>query len=129
MAAPPHWKPDHQPVALIVEDEILVRLPLVDTLMDAGFEVIEAATGSEALLALASRPDVDLIISDVRMPGTIDGFMLARHVSEALPEIGIIILSGRTSPEAGDLPEGAQFIPKPFCPDALLDLANRMMKR
>jgi CheY-like chemotaxis protein len=106
---------DHQghPVALVVEDELLVRMVLVDVLMDDGFEVIEATTADEALLALKRRPDVNLIVSDVEMPGTINGFVLAQRVAEERPDIRIVIVSGRAAPKPGDLPEGARFIPKP----------------
>ncbi|MCB5176628.1 response regulator transcription factor [Microvirga lenta] len=117
------------PVALIVEDEMLVRMVLVDTLMDDGFEVIEATSADEALLALNRRDDVDLVISDVEMPGSINGFTLARRVAEERPNIGIIIVSGRASPQQGDLPEGANFIAKPFYPDTVLTTANAMIGR
>ena len=116
-------------VALVVEDEMLVRMVLVDTLMDDGFEVIEAVNGDEALLALSRRPDVSLIISDIEMPGTLNGFALARRVAEQRPEIRIILVSGRAAPQAGDLPEGAEFMPKPFYPEAVLQAANKIIGR
>lgn len=122
---------DHQghPVALVVEDEMLVRMILVDILMDDGFEVIEATTGDEALLALKRRPDVHLIVSDVEMPGAVNGFMLAQHAAKERPDIHIIIVSGRATPKAGDLPEGARFIAKPCFPETLLGMANDMIAR
>lgn len=122
---------DHQdnPIALVVEDEMLVRMVLVDILMDDGFEVIEATSGDEALLALKRRPDVNLIVSDVEMPGSVDGFTLARRVAEEQSDIRIIIVSGRAAPKAGDLPEGARFISKPCFPEALLCMANEMIGR
>jgi CheY-like chemotaxis protein len=117
------------PVALIVEDEMLVRMVLVDTLMDDGFEVIEATSGDEALLALNRRPDVDLVISDVEMPGSINGFALAQRIAADRPAVSIIVVSGREAPRAGDLPEGASFIAKPFRPDAVLLAANLLIGR
>jgi CheY-like chemotaxis protein len=117
------------PVALVVEDEMLVRMVLVDILMDDGFEVIEAVTGDEALLALKRRPDIGLVVSDVEMPGAVNGFMLARRVAEERPDIRIIVVSGRAAPQAGDLPEGARFIAKPCFPEDLLRMANDMIER
>ncbi|HZH53966.1 MAG TPA: response regulator [Microvirga sp.] len=119
----------HDPVTLVVEDEILVRMVIVDTLMDDGFEVIEATNGDEALLALSRRPDVDLIISDIEMPGTVNGFALARRVAEQRPGIRMILVSGRAAPRPGDLPAGAEFMPKPIYPEALLQAANRIIGR
>ncbi len=121
--------PREHPVALVVQDEMLVRMVLVDILMDDGFEVIEATSGDEALLALMRRSDIDLIVSDVEMPGAINGFALARRVAEERPGIRIIIVSGRAAPGAGDLPEAARFLAKPCFPETLLSAANEMMGR
>ncbi|WP_230530733.1 response regulator [Microvirga roseola] len=117
------------PVVLVVEDELLVRMVLVDTLMDDGFEVIEATTGDEALLTLARRPDIGLIVSDVETPGLTNGFLLARTVAERRPDVRLIIVSGRAAPRASELPHGANFIAKPFYPETLLTLANAMLQR
>ena len=67
---------------LLVEDEPLVRLVLTDLLADAGYRVTEAGNADEAMTLLESRPDMRVIITDVRMPGTLDGFALARFAAE-----------------------------------------------
>lgn len=79
---------------LVVEDEVLERLAIADQLRQAGYEVIEAANAHEALQVLQHSNDVKLIISDVRMPGSIDGVALARLVRAEHPDIKIVLASG-----------------------------------
>lgn len=86
----------HDPATvLIVEDEILVRMVLADYLQDCGFKIIEAANADEAL-AFINEPSVqvDLVFSDVRMPGSIDGFALATWLLKHHREIPVILTSG-----------------------------------
>ena len=63
---------------LVVEDELLLRLDLSSQLRMAGFDVIEADTGDEALRVLANEIDVELVLTDIRMPGSTDGMGLAK---------------------------------------------------
>jgi two-component system, response regulator PdtaR len=70
----------HHPVILIVEDELLVRLSAVAMLEDAGFRMIEAANGDEALELLEADSDVQLLFTDIHMPGAINGLALAKRV-------------------------------------------------
>ena len=70
------------PVVLIVEDEILIRMLLCETLRLAGYVVIEAANAEEAVVVLHASLDPDILITDVKMPGAIDGFELAAYVRD-----------------------------------------------
>ena len=80
--------PDRVPAILIVEDDALIRLTLSDHLQDQGFKVLEAATGDEALGVIAAPEfKVDLIFTDVMMPGVTDGFALAKWMNENHPDI------------------------------------------
>jgi two-component system, response regulator PdtaR len=79
---------------LVVEDEVLVRLMMAEELRSAGYEVIEAATADEALDALAHIPGVSLVITDIRMPGSMDGLRLARLVRSEYPATRILLTSG-----------------------------------
>ncbi len=85
-------------VILVVEDEPLVRLFLTDFLDEAGFKVFEAVNGDEAMTILQARPDVQVIISDIEMPGSMSGLELARAVNARWPGIGIVVTSGRERP-------------------------------
>ena len=101
-------------VILVVEDEVLIRMDVVDHLGALGYRLIEAANGQEALDALSDGGVINILFTDVHMPGDLDGVMLAREVSRRRPEIGIIVTSGRASLSADSLPEGSRFYPKPY---------------
>lgn len=95
---------------LVVEDDLLVRDMIVELLQEAGFVAYEAANAEEALRALAKR-HIDTVVSDVDMPGEIDGLGLARRIGELKPEVGVILTSGRLGHA---LPPGTRFLAKPF---------------
>jgi len=103
------------PYALVVEDDPIIMMETTYILEDAGFRVHESFNGDEAVTHLAEHwESTVLLFSDVDMPGTLNGFALARHVAENWPQIEIVIASGHASPAAGDMPEKATFITKPF---------------
>jgi CheY-like chemotaxis protein len=101
------------PTVLIVEDEPLVRLVAADLLAEAQCRVVEAANAAEALAVLEAGVRIDVLLADVDMPPGINGCELAREVDRRWPRIGIVVTSGRQHPAAGDLPDGAVFLPKP----------------
>jgi CheY-like chemotaxis protein len=81
-----------QPVVLVVEDDILVRLTVADYLRDARYAVIEAANAAEALEVFAF---VDVVFTDVQMPGAMDGLMLVLWVYEHHPHVQVLVTSGK----------------------------------
>jgi CheY-like chemotaxis protein len=113
-------------VILVVEDEPLVRLFLTDFLDEAGFKVFEAVNADEAMTILQARPDVQVIISDIEMPGSMNGLELARAVHERWPGIGIVVTSGRERPGPDDLSENVAFLAKPYLPDTVTTLIRQM---
>ncbi|HEX2555313.1 MAG TPA: response regulator [Microvirga sp.] len=118
-----------RPVVLLVEDEPLVRTLQVDILRDAGFWVVEAQDADEAFEILKRRPDVKAVLTDVDMPGSIDGFEFARLVAQGWPDAGILVISGKASPGPSDLPPSASFIAKPVRPAPLVEELRRVMDR
>jgi CheY-like chemotaxis protein len=104
---------------LLVEDEPLVRLVAADILVDANFRVIEAANADEALTVLKAGVQVDVLLSDVEMPPGMNGYELAKQVSQGWPTVEILLSSGREWPREADLPPGAAFLAKP-CPNSAL---------
>jgi two-component system, response regulator PdtaR len=80
---------------LVVEDEVLVRMAVAEELRQAGFTVIEVANPDQALDVLTHAFDVKLVLSDIQMPGSMDGLALARLVRAAYPAIKIVLTSGR----------------------------------
>ncbi len=113
-------------VILVVENEPLVRLFLTDFLDEAGFKVFEAVNGDEALTILQARPDVQVIISDIEMPGSMNGLGLARAVQERWPGIGVVVTSGRERPGPDDLSDKVAFLAKPYLPDTVIALIRQM---
>lgn len=106
---------NRRPTALVVDDDAVLRMDVAELLENAGFRTLEAEDGDAALSVLEQHHlDVALLFSDVEMPGSRDGFALAREVAVKWPYISIVIASGRLRPGDGDLPEGARFIGKPF---------------
>jgi len=105
---------------LIVEDEILVRMLLSEALRQEGYAVIEAANADEAFLVLHASPDPDVLVTDVRMPGTVDGFELAAYVRRTRPELKVIITSGHAGPD-GARGLADAFLPKPYELGAILE--------
>jgi DNA-binding NtrC family response regulator len=96
---------------LVVEDEVLVRLFLADELRNAGFDVIESVSADEALAVLRSGTKISVLMTDVRMPGTMDGVALAKAVREEFPGIKILIASGHL-PAVDAVHDG--FFTKPY---------------
>jgi len=99
---------------LVVEDEMLLRIRAVDIVEDAGFTPIEAANADEALAILESRSDVDLLFTDIQMPGSMDGLRLAHAVHERWPSIKIILVSGKLTPADSERPTDSRFFGKPL---------------
>lgn len=102
------------PSVLIVEDEALVRALGVGLFADAGFRPIEAADSDEALEILSADSEVQLLFTDINLPGSIDGLALARQVCDRWPHIGIIFVSGRSVPQLHEFPAGCRFHGKPY---------------
>jgi two-component system, response regulator PdtaR len=98
---------------LVVEDEILVRAELADELREHGYTVVETANADEALLVLHSNVRVDLLITDIRMPGSLNGMGLARLVRAEYPFVKVVLASGQMPDAAvGEMIDG--FFPKPY---------------
>ena len=102
------------PKVLVVEDEMLLRMRAVDIVEDAGFTAIEAMNADEALAILESRSDVDLLFTDIQMPGSMDGLKLAHAVYERWPSIKIILVSGKLTPTDSERPTDSRFFGKPL---------------
>jgi CheY-like chemotaxis protein len=116
-------------IILLVEDEALLRMFVSDMLREEGdFRVIEAANADEALTLLETAGDgVRALITDVEMPGSMDGFTFTRVVRKAWPHVGLVVVSGRMAPQSHEVPEGAVFVAKPFSADELLKAVQSVL--
>lgn len=114
---------------LIVEDDPLIRLGLASLVEEAGYDTIEAAGADEAIGQIERDPDIGVVITDVDMPGSMDGVRLAHFVRRRWPPIQLIVISGKVDVAATQLPEGARFFTKPCREASLLQAVREFGER
>jgi CheY-like chemotaxis protein len=114
---------------LVVEDEVLLRLVIAEYLRDCGYRVIEAADADEAVLVL-KHPDlvVDVLFSDIEMPGSMDGFALAQWTRSTRPGLEVVLTGTvpRAVNAAANLCEEGP-LPKPYEPQSVHDRIRRLL--
>lgn len=115
------------PVILVVDDEAVLRILAADHFAEAGFEVVEASNGAEALKVMRKRPDIKAIVTDVQMPGEPDGFTLSHAIREICPNCAIVVVSGKSMPAGGDLADRARFVPKPYRGEEVVRLVEELL--
>lgn len=116
---------------LLVEDEPLLREMMAEVLSEAGFEVTATCTGDEAAILIADGQKVDVLLTDVSMPGQIDGLGLAALAREVHPRLPVVFVSGRleNAVDAHRLSGPTVFIAKPYRITALLDAVDGVLAR
>lgn len=107
-------------IVLIVEDEPMLRFDAVDFVEDAGIEVIEATNADDAIVMMETHPEINVVFTDIEMPGTMNGLKLAFAVRDRWPDVSLIIASGRIRPEPAEMPSGVTFLPKPYTEASVL---------
>jgi two-component sensor histidine kinase len=115
------------PNVLIVEDEMVLRMRAVDIVEDAGFNPVEAVNADDALAILESRSDIEMLFTDIQMPGSMDGLKLAYAVHERWPLIKIILVSGQLTLTDADKPADSRFYGKPLEVKAMIAEMQGMM--
>ena len=116
---------------LVLEDESSIRSFIVINLRRAGYDVIEAESGEEALEKLQQNPDIRVALLDIMLPG-IDGFEVCRRIRATNPRIGIIMLTARAQEmdKVTGLMTGADdYVTKPFSPAELTARVDALMRR
>ena len=110
---------------LVVEDDEAVRQYACGVLDDLGYRVIEAETGDAGLIATQANPEIDIVLTDIVMPGLLDGVSMAREIQKHRPDLKILFTSGysETQPQEGGLVSSANFLKKPYRP---ADLAEKL---
>ena len=98
---------------LVVDDEPLVRMDLSSLLEDYGFTVFEAGTASQAIAVLEANAQIQVVFTDITMPGTMDGLALSRHIRDRWPPTIIVVVSGNARPKEDAMATDAMFIAKP----------------
>jgi CheY-like chemotaxis protein len=115
---------------LVVEDEVLIRLVIAEYLRDCGYRVFEAAHADEALLVLRRLElAIDVVFTDVEMPGSMDGFALAQWVRTNAPGVDVILAGSvnRAVQAASDLCDQQDHVPKPYDPQSVHDRIRRLL--
>jgi DNA-binding response OmpR family regulator len=128
MAYPLFAIPRQLETILLVEDEPLVRIGLAEFLRESGYRVFEANDAPEALSILAAGPPIDLVISDIRLPGEMDGFALGHRIKAKWPEIEFIATSGVVRSIRGE-EVGGPILLKPYTRQDLLKRVEAALHR
>jgi len=122
-------QPAVQETILVVEDDVLVRMPIAQYLRDCGYKVIEAVNADEAMTLLMHQETVvDIVFSDIEMPGSTDGFGLSKWIREHRPGLDVILAG--TVPRAVNAAKelcDATPLPKPYEPQAVHDHIRRLL--
>lgn len=116
---------------LFVEDEGLIRLVAAEALLDEGFEVVEAWNGDEAVRLLSGPGTFDVLFTDVRMPGALDGVDVATHARGRHPTIHVLVVSGyapHLMARLGVLEPRAHFMSKPYILAEVVDKLKHLVR-
>jgi len=116
---------DVRPLVLVVEDEILLSDVIADELEDAGYRVITSLTGEEGLVVLEGPDRVDLLFTDIRLPGKVDGWRLAEAARSLRPGLPIVYASGFSVEQPREV-AGSRFLSKPYRPSAVVNLFQQL---
>ncbi len=115
---------------LVVEDEPLIRMIVVEELLDAGFRVWQAASGDTALPYIIAPPaPILLLITDIHMPGRLNGIEIATILRDRHPEVPIVYTTGRPDvvERLGWLRAQDALLSKPFIPSKLMTIVRQLL--
>jgi CheY-like chemotaxis protein len=115
---------------LVADPDILVRMVIADYLRDCGYKVVEGANADDVLAVLDAGRKFDVVLAEVRLAGSIDGFGLARKIRENYPDVDVILASGatRAADKAGDLCDEGP-LEKPYHPQEVIRRINVLRER
>jgi CheY-like chemotaxis protein len=114
------------PLVLVVEDELLVRVNAVALLEEAGFGVLQAGDADDAIALLESRRDICIVVTDINMPGSMDGLRLAHAIRNRWPPIELVLTSGQMRVRTEDMPARGLFLGKPYDPSRLVEVVRSL---
>ena len=114
---------------LVVEDEPLIRMSAVATLQDAGYWVLEAQNSADALDVLSRHSEISVMVTDVRMPGNMDGLALVTWVQLNNPAIRSIVVSGNATAAPAGKAGAFSFVRKPYLPDTIIQAVHDTVLR
>lgn len=106
--------PPRRKTVLVVEDEALLLFSISDELKAQGFLVFEASNADDAVDLLTAHPEIEIVFTDIDMPGSMDGLKLLALVRERWPPVRVIVTSGKKRPTRDMLMDEGWFLPKPY---------------
>ncbi|HEY6622074.1 MAG TPA: response regulator [Steroidobacteraceae bacterium] len=112
-------------VVLLVEDELLVRCDIATCMRDAGYVVLEAASGEEAIDFCNSGTSIDIVFTDINLSGVASGWDVAQHFRLAQPDVSVLYTSGKSIEHQRCVP-GSVFVPKPYRNTDILKAVERL---
>jgi CheY-like chemotaxis protein len=115
----------HPTVVLVIEDEFFLRMNIVSCLQEAGYAVVEAVTGEEAIALCHSDTSIDIVFTDVNLGGYASGWDVAECFRTVRPDVPVVYTSGR-SLDAGRCVGGGTFVPKPYRESDILKACRRL---
>jgi CheY-like chemotaxis protein len=119
--------PVNIPTVLVVEDEELVRAYAAEMIEEVGWRALEAGNSAEALRLLSTHPEVDVVFTDITMPGELDGLALAERVHRLHPHVELVVTSGKHVIANDNLPDDGTFIRKPYGLDDLVEVMGKKL--
>lgn len=122
-------RPAYQQTVLVVEDELFIRMSAVVALQDEGFLVLEAKNSAEALKILSRHSETSILMTDVRMPGLMDGLALVAQVQIDHPAIRSIVVSGNATAEQARNAGALGFLAKPYLAKTMLQAVHDTVLR
>jgi CheY-like chemotaxis protein len=120
--------PAHVSTVLLVEDDFLVRQTAAEVLANSGYQVVEAEDGDKALEILDAGATIDLVFSDIKMPGQTDGCALARWIRQHRPRLPVMLTSGYTETKQRAVALCDSFLDKPYGPQEVLEEVARLVE-
>ena len=120
---------DHPSRVLLVEDEPIIREAIAAFLEDAGFDVTATCTADEAAILL-TEDEFAVLLTDITMPGQIDGLGLAEHAREIHPGLPVVFISGanQIEPRARAVAPPSAYFPKPYDIDTVVETVGQMVR-
>ena len=113
-----------RPAALIVEDQPFVGMVASDILKESGFDTFHAYDADAAAQLLDEHPEIEVVLTEAQLPGTVDGLELCRRVSAQRPDVQLVITGTTPELRRDDVPSGTRVLRKPYASSDLLTVVT-----
>jgi CheY-like chemotaxis protein len=103
-----------RPAALIVEDQPFAGLVASDILRESGFDTFHAYDATDAAALLEKHPEIEVVVTEARLPGEVSGFELCRRVSRERPNVKLVVTTAANDMPTSEMPPGTRVLHKPY---------------